>query len=418
MQPYYTGVSDPFCASPTYDPWTPVSLSGLTVAAKLAPRISGEPAGAGKTVWVTGMGLDRAHSGFVRRADVYWSNGASTKGVAGDTVRGALGLPSTKFWVGGPFTRIALGDRYATAAAISRSSFPTAGAAAVAVVVNGTDEKFADALTASALGGTANGPVLLTTASGLNSASKYELARLKPAKVYVIGGTASVPEAVLAAVRSASGTTNVVRLGGRDRYSTAALVAREIATMSPTPTKVMIASGEKWPDSAIAAVAAAMSKRPLLLVSGTALPKATADTLKALSAKETAVFGGEATIPGAVIGQICAITGEKAPTKRFGVGTNRYAEAVSAADWSIATFGASPSTVYIASGEVFPDSVTGGVLAARNRHPLVLTSGAAPAYATSSWLSANKSSIVTVTVLGGTGSVSDDCASKLGTAAY
>lgn len=418
MQPYYTGVADPYCASPTYDPWTPVTMPALTVASKLAAKVTGEPSGAGTSVWVTGFGVNRALSGFVKTADIVWSNGAVTKGVSGDTIRSALSLPSTKFYVGGPYTRIALGDRYSTAAAISKSSYPSAGSASVAVVVNGTDEKFADALTASALGGTANGPVLLTYSGSLPAATKTELGRLKPAKVFVIGGTGSVTDAVLDGVKSAAGTTNVVRLGGLNRYEVAANVAREIAKTSPTPTKVMIASGEMWPDSAIAAVAAAISKRPLLLVSGRSMPSATADALEELKVTETAVYGGEATIANSVIAQLCALTGEAAPTKRFGVGSNRYEEAAASADWCVATFGATRSIVYVASGEVFPDSVTGGVLAARNKHPLLLTSGAAPANPTAAWLTANKSSISTVTVLGGWGSVSDGCAASLGSLAY
>jgi len=421
--PYYQGVPDLYCAGP-WDPWTsfqgvtyPRTISGLSLASKLAAKVT-HPTGAGTTVSVRSLSLDIADSGFVRSVDITWSNGSVTKDVDGDTVRSALTLPSTKFFVSGPFTRISQPDRYSTASAISKSCFPAAGSAAVVVLVNGADAKFADALTSSALGGTAGGPVLLTAATTLPETTRAELARLKPAKVYVVGGPASVSDAVATKARLAAGAGTIVRLGGPDRYAVASAVALEIGRLSPTTaTSAMVASGEKWPDSAIGAVAAAMSKRPLLLVSSTAVPPATATAIKSLKVTQTAVFGGEASLPPAVVSAVCKLTGETAPAKRFGVGGSRYDEAAAAASWCVSSFGASLGTVYVASGEVFPDSVTGGVLAARNKHPLVLTTGAAPAQATFDWLNNNRAAIGGIVVLGGPGSVSDNTASALGGAA-
>jgi putative cell wall-binding protein len=390
----------------------------MTLAAELAKRLSSEPAGAGTSVYVKGLSVDRASSGFVRRADILWSNGAVTPDVAGTTIQFAANLPSTKFYLGGPYERIALGDRYETAAQISRSAFPTAGSAAVAIVVNGTDAKFPDALSASSLGGVANGPVLLTRVEYLSNATRSELARLKPQKVYVIGGTASVPSAVLKSVRSAVPAAAVVRLDGADRYEVAARVAREVKALGVPTTSVMIASGEKWPDSAIAAAAAATAKRPLILVSGRGLPKPAARALQDLGVTQTAVFGGQATLPSGVIKQILAVTHESAPYKRFGVNGTRYDEAVAAAGWCVSAFGATLSQVYIASGETFPDSVTGGVLAASTKHPLLLTTRATANQATLNYLSRNRAAISKITILGGSGSVSNKAASDLGGAAY
>ena len=418
--PYYKGVPDPYCASSQFDPWTsfggvkyPRIISGLTLASKLASQVS-RPAGAS----VKSLSLAIAESGFVRTFDITWSNGSVTKAVPAAKMRTALNLPSTKFSIRGPYTRIWSPDRYSTAAAISRSIFPAAGSASVAVLANGADDKFADALTSSALGGTAGGPVLLTAATTLPAATRAELARLRPGKLYIVGGSASVSDAVANKAKLASGATKVVRLGGADRYAVASAVALEIGRISPTTaTSAMIASGEVWPDSAIGSVAAAMSKRPLLLVSSRGVPRATAAAIKALKVTQTAVFGGEATLPPAVVAGVCRLTGEGAPAKRFGVGGSRYDEALSAASWCVSAFGASLGTVYVASGEVFPDSVTGGVLAARNKHPLVLTTGAAPARATFDWLNTNRAAIDGIVILGGSGSISNSTASSLGGAA-
>jgi stage II sporulation protein D len=100
--PYYRGVADPYesLVGCTHNPWSsPAKMSGMTAAAKIAPRISGEPSGAGKTVYVKGMSLARVSSGHVRTAHIHWSNGSTTYSIPGDTIRSALGLKSTVFYL-------------------------------------------------------------------------------------------------------------------------------------------------------------------------------------------------------------------------------------------------------------------------------------------------------------------------------
>jgi peptidoglycan hydrolase-like amidase/putative cell wall-binding protein len=100
--PYYRGVPDPYetLVGCTHNPWSsPVTMSGMSAAAKLAPRISGEPAGAGSSVYVTGISVARTGSGHVRTCHIRWSNGQTTYHVPGDTVRSALGLKSTVFYL-------------------------------------------------------------------------------------------------------------------------------------------------------------------------------------------------------------------------------------------------------------------------------------------------------------------------------
>lgn len=416
---FYRGVADPYSFdAQTDDPWNPITMSSLTAASKIAAKITGEPSGAGTSVYVKGLSCDRASSGYVRRVDVVWSNGAVTKSVAGDTIRSALGLRSTKFYLGGPYTRIAVGDRYSTAAAISKSSFPTAGSASCAVIVNGADTKFADALTASALGGTASGPVLLSYATALPTASKAELGRLKPKKAYIVGGTGSVSSAVVTQIKSSDPGVSVVRLDGATRYEVAAKVAAEISKLKPGGGPVYLASGETWPDAAIAAATAATAKRPLLLLSHTGMPSATGNALKSLGATQSAIFGGGTLVPSAVVKQVCAVTGESSPYARFGATGDRYAEAAAAASWSVSHLGTTVSTVYVSSGSAFADTVCGGALAAHNRHPLLLTAAASAPSSTLQWLTANKDTITSLVVLGGTRSVSNSCAGQMGGAAY
>ncbi|MFB8188273.1 carboxypeptidase regulatory-like domain-containing protein [Microbacterium sp. NPDC055988] len=83
--------------------------------------------------------------------------------------------------------------RYETAVAVSVASFPTAGVPVV-YLANGRD--FPDALAGAAAAGHFGGPVLLTEPGALPPVVAAELARLKPQKIVILGGTGVVTDAV------------------------------------------------------------------------------------------------------------------------------------------------------------------------------------------------------------------------------
>ena len=89
-------------------------------------------------------------------------------------------------------TRIGGADRYAVAAATSASTF--AAGAPIAYIATGTT--FPDALAAGPVGGHRGGPVLLTKTDQLLTPTITELKRLKPRKIVILGGPASVSDAV------------------------------------------------------------------------------------------------------------------------------------------------------------------------------------------------------------------------------
>jgi len=437
-QPYYKGVPDPYAKS-TFDPWKPVTIDGMNLAKRLAPKMSGEPSGAGSSVYVKSLSVSRAYpSEFVRSVDVAWSNGAVTKGVSATSFRqiiedvsyelglyktssGAVLDPplSTRFFVNVPFDRIAYGDRYDTSAAISNAAYPTGSTVKAAVIVNGTDAKFADALTASALAGTVGGPVLLVPGGSVPVSVVNEIKRLKGlglTKLYIVGGELSVAPSLVSYLDTL--VTDVERLSGNatygtDRYGTAAVVAMKMKSLGADTTKVMVASGTKWPDAAIAAAVAAGAKRPVVLASYSSMPRGSMTVLEDLGATQSFVFGGPASISATAISQLTSATGEAAPAKRFGMTGSRYDVAVEAAKWAVSSLGYSLSTVYVASGEVFPDSVTGGVLAGKNKRPLLMTDGQVPSRATAEYLQTNRAAIDKVIIVGGKATVTDACGSSL-----
>jgi hypothetical protein len=98
----------------------------------------------------------------------------------------------------GTVSRLAGGDRYATAVAVSRADYPS-GAATVYVASGGV---FPDALSGGPAAARAGGPVLLVARTAIPEVTAAELRRLKPQRIVVLGGTAVVSDGVAKALSS------------------------------------------------------------------------------------------------------------------------------------------------------------------------------------------------------------------------
>ncbi len=397
--PFRRAVSDPYDHeySP-YSPWDPpVRIAGDKLAEKLRWATSSDPPGA----YVRSLRFDHAPTGHVTRAYVTWSNGSVSSDITGAEFRTALGLRSTLIdYYYFPTTRVGETDRYSTAASVSKTLYPSSGAGAV-VVASGEDAGFADALTASGLAGVVKGPVLLTHPTWAPASTLAEVKRLKgigATKLYIVGGTASVSSAVERTLAGAFGRA-AKRLQGATRYDVAAAVAREMRAQGAPATSVLIASGEKWPDAALAGSLSAGTGRPVLLASSRQLPQATVLALRDLAPTQTIVMGGKLTLPDAVVSRI-----SPAPSVRFAA-ADRFALATAIAGWAMANAGYTAKNVYLVTAARFPDSITGGVLAGHAKEPLLMTQPTRLPSATADFLRSKRGTIERVTIVGGTSSV-------------
>ena len=95
-----------------------------------------------------------------------------------------------------PVSRLAGADRYATSAAISRATY----APGVPVAYIATGLGFADALSGAPVAGLAGGPLLLVRGTSIPSVVATELARLRPGRIVVLGGTSVVSAGVASAL--------------------------------------------------------------------------------------------------------------------------------------------------------------------------------------------------------------------------
>ncbi|MCS5724182.1 cell wall-binding repeat-containing protein [Herbiconiux sp. CPCC 203407] len=250
--------------------------------------------------------------------------------------------------------RIDGADRYTVSAAVSKAGNPAGSD--VAYLVSGTG--FADALSAGPIAAAERGPVLLTTRDALPAVVDAELRRLDPTRIVVVGGTASVSEAVQRAVSALAPT---VRISGADRYDVSRALAAE--AYPDGAASVYVATGANFPDALSAGAAAGAAGVPVLLVRGGAasLDPESRAALAALAPQDIRIAGG----PASVSEGVAAALGEIAPVTRYG-GADRYAASVSLNQAAFST----SDRAFLVTGRTFPDALTGSALAGAEGAPL------------------------------------------------
>lgn len=161
------------------------------------------------------------------------------------------------------------------------------------------------------------------------------------------------------------------RYWGRTRYDTAAAVSRAGWNTAPA---VVLASGETFADSLVAAPLAARLGGPILLTRPDVLPQEIASEIRRLAPGRIVVVGGPLSVSDAVARGAATAAGLD-PTAagsitRFG-GRTRYDVAVVVAR----ELGVDPSVgVVVASGDVFPDALGIAASAAARGEPILLAS--------------------------------------------
>jgi putative cell wall-binding protein len=213
---------------------------------------------------------------------------------------------------------------------------------------------------------------------------------------------------VLAAAPVADAATDVTpaRVGGDDRYETAADVA---ALEYPGgTTEAVIARSDVFPDALAGAGVASTAGGPILLTEVDALPAATAQALSDLGVEHVTLLGGPDAISEDVEDQLAA----HYDVDRL-AGDTRYETAADMAAFIAFVNGgtvggwADQRAVFIADGTDFPDALAAGAPAAAQPSaiPILLTTPDSLPGATGSAL--DDLGIDVAVVLGGPGAVSD-----------
>ncbi|MHB1651306.1 MAG: S8 family serine peptidase [Desulfitobacteriaceae bacterium] len=252
-------------------------------------------------------------------------------------------------------SRIAGNDRVATAIQIAEAAFPTGAD----TVILARADNFPDALAGVPLAYKLHAPILLTNPLSLAPTVWAEINKLSPKKAILLGGTGAIAQNIENQLRSIA---QVQRLSGVNRYATAASIAQALGTVG----QVVIVNGENFPDAlAIASVAAQMGE-PILLTPTHGLAPETDQALRQLSVSESLAIGGE--------GVISSSTFQALPSSQRLWGADRYGTAAAV----LQKFPVAGAQIYVATGEDFPDALSGGVLAAVQSTEIILVPPTGP----------------------------------------
>ena len=300
-------------------------------------------------------------------------------------------------------TRIGGADRYQTSLLVSQAQWKSGTANAV-VLARG--DQAPDALAGVPLAAHVHGPLLLTNPTAMGQATSAEIARVtggpSPDKtVYILGGDAAVSPSIESGLRTAG--YHVVRYQGADRYGT----ARAVASAFGNTSHVIVATGQNFPDALAAGPLGAVENAPIVLSNGDTLDPATAAFVSAHPAIDP--------VGGAALRAVTKLnTAGKVVTPL--AGPSRYETAAAVAGTVARVTGHTPTSVGIASGESFPDALTGGAYAANAGIPLLITASdtfVTPArYELSGWANA----MTAVTVFGGEKAISSSVMTDIASA--
>ncbi len=184
--------------------------------------------------------------------------------------------------------RLAGSNRYGTATAVA-DLYPT-GQQRI-YVASGQD--FPDGLAGAALAAHQQVPLLLTRGDTLDDATRAQLQRLAASEVVVLGGRSAVTDRVAQQAAAYTSRNHYRRLGGADRYETAAMVAQQFP---PPSSAVYVASGQKFPDALVGAALAGRDGVPLLLTKPDGVPTGTDGGLAFIRPSSVSVLGGEQVV--------------------------------------------------------------------------------------------------------------------------
>ncbi|MCT8974980.1 leucine-rich repeat protein [Clostridium sp. CX1] len=253
--------------------------------------------------------------------------------------------------------RLGGADRYGTAVAISKSGWKQSND-----VILASGESYNDALVGSSFAYLKNAPVLITYSDKLNSSVSAEIERLQAKNVYILGSEATISENIYNELKQ---KYNVVRIGGTGLYDTAVNVGDEIRKVKQFDTVVIAPEGD-FPDALAIAPFSAMNTMPILFSNRDSLRTDTMTAIQKWDIKNAVIVGGTGVVSDTIDSQL----------KSLGINVTRLAgqDRYDTSLEIIKHFEPSQGykSIAVASGESYPDALTGAELAAKNNIPLVL----------------------------------------------
>lgn len=343
--------------------------------------------------------------------EVWFIAGAGYRGTAPQSgycqIKNMVVTPKAK-----TFVPVAGPTRIETAVQASKTAFKSAD-----TVVIATGYNFPDALGGASLAGAHGGPLLLTQRDALPKVVSDEIVRLGAKNAVILGGTSAVSDAVSGRLGELlGGASHVTRIGGADRYETAAKVAAETVRVLAASGRsydgtVFVATGQNFPDALAASPISAAKGWPILLTRPSAMPPSTVAALSTLGAKKGIMLGGTGAVGTNVASQLTLALGSTNVSRL--AGADRYLTAIEVAKFGVGQ-GLSWDWLSLSTGQNYPDALAGGVMASRWHSVLLLTPSRWLQPEVATLLSKNKGSIDTLCYLGSTSAISQEVRDNVG----
>jgi putative cell wall-binding protein len=146
---------------------------------------------------------------------------------------------------------------------------------------------------------------LLVSKYNIPDSVREEISRINPGKVYIIGLKGVVSQGLedeIAAVISLN-KSDIVRIGGQDRYATSLEVAKYFSMKGSI---ICAATGSNFPDALAGSVYAALYDAPVILADSS-LPEDVVTYLKSRNTSGTVIFGGEGAVSSDIENQLVQI---------------------------------------------------------------------------------------------------------------
>lgn len=258
-------------------------------------------------------------------------------------------------------------DRNQVAISASQANYP-GGAATVYLTIG---KSHPHALAAGPAAARADAPVLLLKRDGrATPETQLEVQRLSPSRVVVVGPESDISQAALAELQGLVPEAAVVRVGGSNRFKSAAAVSQE-AFPGGVHT-VYIGSKAPFPTALLAAHTATAEGVAMLPVKPGKIPKAIRNELERLDPARIVVIGNSDEISNTVV----AALGAYSPKVERISGGNEFALSVAVAQ---ATHPGGAATVYLSVGRSHPYALGGSAVVDGDPGPLLyMRKGAIP----------------------------------------
>lgn len=157
---------------------------------------------------------------------------------------------------------------------------------------------------------------------------------------------------------------SIERIYGNDRYETSVEISKKSYSKS---NKVILVSGEKYPDALAASPLSVKYSAPLILLKKNDIPYSVANELKRLEAKEVIIVGGEEAISNKVANKLK----ENYTVDRI-AGDNKYETSIQV---SKRVNENKKLKAILVNGNKFPDALSASALAAKISNTIILTNG-------------------------------------------